>query len=63
LPGKSLWQKGNYGSIVGDCQSSRVGAANPSSSCSSFLQLNPKAKAQWKLEADFGEFEALPWLR
>jgi hypothetical protein len=63
LPGKSLWQTGNFGAIVGDCQSDRMGAANPSGSCSRFLQLNPRAKAQWQLEADFGEFEALPWWR
>ena len=56
LPGQSLWAttKGAF-RPVSACAS--VVSGNPSHSCGEFLAENERAREQWKLEAEFANFE------
>ena len=63
LPGSSLWRaRGSGGAIsmVSACAGDVPGAAIPSQECARFLTSSAKAREQWRLEADFAEFERLP---
>ena len=51
LPGESLWQDASYSDYVADCEA----AASPL--CESYLQANPKAALELKLERRFEVFE------
>jgi adenosine deaminase/adenosine deaminase CECR1 len=61
--GSSLWQSPQFRAVVGACESDKLGAASLSKGCAGFLKSSDRARLQWQLEADFAEFEALPWLR
>jgi adenosine deaminase len=52
LPGLSLWSSVKPFRMVGACA-----AGGASSSCKKFLDANERARVQWKLEEEFGEFE------
>jgi adenosine deaminase len=58
LPGQSLWAetKGGFHPVA-PCASGALGAANPSAACAKFLAANERAREQWKLEAEFVNFE------
>lgn len=62
LDGDSLWQSPNFLNIVGACADDRPGG-RLSVDCNDFLQQSDRAREQWRLEAEFAEFEGLPWLR
>ncbi|WP_252181182.1 adenosine deaminase [Azospirillum sp. B4] len=55
LPGASIWAA--PGQLAPDCAVDQPGTA-PSAACQSFLDRSPKAALQWRLEADFHDFEA-----
>jgi adenosine deaminase len=57
MPGKSLW--GNTRSFRGveACSHDYPGRANASPSCKAFLDSNPRAQQQWRLEQEFARFE------
>jgi adenosine deaminase len=57
MPGKSLWQNPSWFVPVDVCTHDQLGNNKPSSNCAAFLQANPKAALQWKLESDFNKFE------
>jgi hypothetical protein len=59
IGGASLWRDGKAFAVVQQCGS--AGAAPPSSSCQKFLDGSEKARLQWKLEAEFRQFEANSW--
>jgi hypothetical protein len=59
LPGPSLWADAKdfrRGACQGDKPEGET--ANVSAACQSFLQSSERARAQWKLEGQFAEFEA-----
>ena len=59
LPGKSLWsQPDEFTRAAPPCASQALGAFAATGACSSFLQVNEKAKQQWELERRFRVFEA-----
>jgi len=59
LPGSSLWGAPDvFTHPVAACASSRLGADNPSATCSAFLKGSEKAQQQWELERRFRLFEA-----
>ena len=60
LTGPSLWQNDAFSSVAPSCASDRPGARIPSSRCASFLATSDRAQVQWRLEAEFAAFEALP---
>lgn len=63
LPGPSLWQDAGKAQPVPACQRDVPGAETPSATCQRWLADSPKALRQWKLEAEFIRFEALPQWR
>ncbi|MFN7901012.1 MAG: adenosine deaminase [Synechococcaceae cyanobacterium] len=63
LAGPSLWKSGGYRALVASCASDRPGERLPSRTCSAFLASSDRAQAQWRLEAEFASFEALPQWR
>lgn len=63
LHGPSLWTTPTYGALVASCRSSRPGQGPPSAPCAAFLHSSERARAQWRLEEDFSDFESLPWLQ
>ena len=63
LTGPSLWQSSGYRALVANCASDRPGERVPSRTCSAFLASSDRARAQWRLEAEFASFEALPQWR
>jgi adenosine deaminase/adenosine deaminase CECR1 len=63
LAGPSLWKSGGYRALVANCASDRPGERVPSTTCSAFLATSDRAQAQWRLEAEFASFEALPQWR
>jgi adenosine deaminase/adenosine deaminase CECR1 len=62
LRGQSLWQFPDYRATVAACVNDRPGSPSLSNDCIAFLKQSDRARTQWQLEADFAEFEALPWL-
>jgi adenosine deaminase/adenosine deaminase CECR1 len=62
LAGKSLWQSPQFTTVTSACASDTPGSPSPSDRCRTFLKGSDRARTQWQLEADFAEFEALPWL-
>jgi adenosine deaminase len=58
LPGTSLWAetKGAF-RPVDACAKDGLGSAKPSAGCANVLAGSERAREQWKLEAEFGEFE------
>jgi adenosine deaminase/adenosine deaminase CECR1 len=62
LPGASLWQPKTF-EVIEACARDSAGAANPSRACSEFLASSERAREQWRLEAEFADFETLDWAR
>lgn len=62
LEGESLWQSPAYRLVTALCAADRPGVA-VSPGCASFLASSDRARAQWQLEAEYAEFEALPWFQ
>lgn len=58
LPGASLWLDAEKHIPASACASDELGAAQPSISCTKFLQDSAKAQLQWHLEQQFNQFEA-----
>jgi adenosine deaminase len=58
LPGQSLWAetKGGFRPVAA-CAADPAGAKSPSAACAKFLSANERAGEQWKLEAEFANFE------
>ncbi len=63
LKGASLWRSPKFTEVATACANNTPGAASPSKDCATFLKESDRAQKQWQLEADFAEFESLPWLR
>jgi adenosine deaminase len=61
IGGASLWRDGNTFTVVKECAGGKPGAEKPPSACQKFLEGSDKARLQWKLEADFRQFESQPW--
>ncbi len=61
LGGASLWRDGNIGAAVQPCAGKRPSADKPSPACQKFLDGSEKARLQWKLEAEFSQFESRTW--
>jgi adenosine deaminase len=57
LAGSSLWQDTETFRMVAACARDRADSAMVSSGCQRFLDGNERARVQWKLEKEFGEFE------
>ena len=53
LPGASLWVDGKLSRMASSCSVGR----EDSTACRKFLDSSERAKLQWKLEDDFGQFE------
>jgi hypothetical protein len=60
IGGASLWRDGKAFVPAKECGSEKAGA-QPSSSCQKFLDGSERARLQWKLEAEFRQFEANSW--
>src|SRR5271166_343738 len=54
----SLWRDGNTFIPVQQCAGEKPGTQKASSACQKFLDGSEKARLQWKLEAEFGQFES-----
>jgi adenosine deaminase len=61
LPGESLWRSSVPFAPREACAGSTPGDGEPTPACAAFLAASEKAQAQWRLEAAFAGFEALPW--
>jgi len=61
IGGASLWRDGNAFAMVQQCSGKRPGADKPSAACQKFLDGSEKARLQWRLEAEFSQFESRPW--
>jgi adenosine deaminase len=57
LAGPSLWQEMASARRVWACSGDAAGADKPSAGCAKFLASSDRARAQWELEREFGEFE------
>ena len=57
LDGDSLWANASTLTPVAACKGDKIGIKTPSTTCKNFLDKNPKAKLQWHLEHQFGQFE------
>lgn len=57
LPGQNLWNDYHYHQINTACAKDIPGNVNLSLSCQTFLNVNEKARMQWKLEKQFSDFE------
>ena len=62
LEGESLWQSPDFSNIIAACADDLPGRSL-SDGCNEFLQASDRAREQWRLEAEFAEFENLPWWR
>ena len=62
LKGASLWRSPDFVTLSSVCANDTPGLT-PSQTCAALLHNSDRAQRQWQLEADFAEFEALPWLR
>jgi adenosine deaminase len=59
LPGASLWAAPDrFDETTPACRNQIASAVRPSARCKAFLDMNPKADAQWELERRFRAFEA-----
>src|SRR5208283_982350 len=58
VSGSSLWRDANSFVMVKECASGKASDEKPSAACQRFLDGSEKARLQWKLEAQFREFEA-----
>ncbi len=58
IGGASLWRDGKTFVMVKEC----AGITQPSAACQKFLDSSEKARLQWKLEAEFRQFEANSWM-
>ncbi|MCW8409814.1 adenosine deaminase [Legionella sp. PATHC035] len=58
LPGDNLWHNSQYTLMNGECTPIKSVTDQPTQTCQNFLNLNPKAKLQWKLEEQFAKFES-----
>ncbi|MBL8471193.1 MAG: hypothetical protein KF778_15365 [Rhodocyclaceae bacterium] len=61
LAGEALWNAA--GRIHPACSRQRPGMAEARGACADFLAGSDKARAQWRLEGKFAEFETLGWTR
>ena len=57
LDGASLWQSRNYERYAAACQNADATSASVPSACRSFLDENPRAAAEWRLQRAFVQFE------
>lgn len=57
MPGQSLWTDPKQFTVIDACARDKLGSDKPSPQCLAFLSHDPKAKLQWKLEAEFAQFE------
>jgi adenosine deaminase/adenosine deaminase CECR1 len=62
LPGANLWQPGRF-EVTEACAHDSIGATNPLRTCAKFLASSERAQEQWRLEAEFVDFETLGWVR
>ncbi len=62
LKGASLWKSNDFTAVTRACANDKVGAKATSGPCTAWLKQSDRARTQWKLESEFKEFEALPWL-
>jgi adenosine deaminase len=59
LPGPSLWAApDDFSRSNAACSQDSLGAENPTSDCSAFLQSSERARQQWELEHHFQTFES-----
>jgi adenosine deaminase len=59
LPGPSLWATpDDFSRSNAACSQDSLGAENPTSDCSAFLQSSERARQQWELEHSFRTFES-----
>lgn len=58
LPGASLWADARKFTPAAACAGSTPGAATTPDACRRFLAASEKARLQWRLEAEFREFES-----
>lgn len=58
VEGESLWADPVAFTPVQACAAVPLGRAAPDAACAAFLEVNPKARLQWRLEARFADFEA-----
>jgi adenosine deaminase len=61
ISGASLWGDGSTFTVVKECAAGKPGAEEPPAICRKFLDGSEKAQLQWKLEADFNQFESQRW--
>ena len=61
LPGASLWRTTAPYAPATACAGGPLGATHPPPACAALLAASEKAQAEWRLEAEFAAFEALPW--
>jgi adenosine deaminase len=61
IGGSSLWRDGNMSAAVPPCGGKRPGGDKPSAACQKFLDGSEKARLQWRLEAEFSQFESRSW--
>jgi adenosine deaminase len=57
LAGSSLWQETEKFSMVAACAGDQAKSTKVSTECQEFLDGSERARVQWKLEKEFGEFE------
>jgi adenosine deaminase/adenosine deaminase CECR1 len=60
LPGAPLLQPG-ISALTQACAGDTLGSESPTRACADFLASSERARAQWRLEAEFVAFEALGW--
>ncbi|CAM2754761.1 adenosine deaminase [Legionella steigerwaltii] len=58
LPGDNLWQNSQYKTMNAACAPIKSETEQPTPACLNFLNVNQKAKLQWKLEEQFAKFES-----
>jgi adenosine deaminase len=61
LPGDSLWRSGGPFVPADACAATPLGAVDPAPSCRAVLAASERARQQWRLEAEFADFETLRW--
>jgi adenosine deaminase/adenosine deaminase CECR1 len=57
LPGNSLWSDPEFRHVIPECQGVGMAADTPPAGCSTYLDQNERARAQWDLEKSFRKFE------
>jgi adenosine deaminase/adenosine deaminase CECR1 len=61
LSGESLWQSPDFTLVVQVCADDTPNSSYVSKECLDFLNTHDLAREQWKLEAEFEQFEQLSW--